>query len=73
MNNTRKTAMTFAKIGLITCGILLTGPIGHLMGQTTLNVPVDFATIRSAIQAAADGDTILVAPGFLPGKHFVSR
>lgn len=30
---------------------------------TVLNVPVDFATIQVAIDAASDGDTVLVAPG----------
>jgi polygalacturonase len=35
----------------------------------TLNVPADFATIQAAINASADGDTVLVTPGtyFLNG------
>jgi len=36
---------------------------GVCLGQTTLHVPADKATIQLAIDAAADGDTILVAPG----------
>ena len=28
-----------------------------------LNVPADYATIQSAINAATDGDTIVVSPG----------
>lgn len=31
--------------------------------QTTHHVPADFATIQAAIAAAANGDTVLVAPG----------
>lgn len=32
-------------------------------GTTTLRVPADFASIRTATQAASPGDTVLVAPG----------
>lgn len=35
----------------------------HSMASTTINVPGDKPTIQSAIQAASDGDTIVVAPG----------
>ena len=31
--------------------------------QTTIRVPLDYPTIHSAINAAANGDTLLVAPG----------
>src|SRR5262245_23192392 len=31
--------------------------------QNTLNVPADYPTIQSAINAANNGDTVLVAPG----------
>ena len=34
-----------------------------LLGQTTHNVPANFTTIQAAIDAAVDGDTVLVAPG----------
>lgn len=35
-----------------------------LSAQAVLNVPAQFATIQSAIGAAANGDVVLVAPGF---------
>ena len=31
--------------------------------QTTIRVPLDYPTIQSAINASANGDTVLVAPG----------
>jgi hypothetical protein len=34
-----------------------------LVAQTTINVPADQPTIQAGIQAAANGDTVLVAPG----------
>lgn len=43
-------------------------PLHHIMGevaqaQQTINVPADQPTIQAAINAATNGDTILVAPG----------
>lgn len=35
----------------------------YLAHASTLHVPSEFATIQSAVNAAVDGDTILVAPG----------
>src|SRR5262245_47640418 len=38
-----------------------TPPAAH--AATTINVPGNFATIQAAINAAANGDTVVVAPG----------
>lgn len=48
--------------GLIPVGwvVLLAGPV---LGQVTHVVPVDFPTIQLAIDAAQDGDTVLVEAG----------
>ena len=32
---------------------------GFVQAQTTISVPADFSTVQAAIDAAADGDTIL--------------
>jgi hypothetical protein len=37
-------------------------------GGVTLNVPGDFTTIQSGINAAGDGDTVLVADGIYSGS-----
>jgi hypothetical protein len=42
-------------------GLLLLLPSGTL--AATLRVPAEFTTIRAAVLAAVQGDTILVAPG----------
>ncbi len=39
---------------------------GHLFAQSTVNVPHDYSTIQSAINATATGDTILVEAGVYP-------
>ena len=36
---------------------------GSLASATTINVPADYTTIQAAIDAAVNGDTVLVAPG----------
>lgn len=45
---------------LLLAGALLCAPLG---AQTTRHVPAQYATIQAAVQAAVDGDTVLVAPG----------
>ena len=42
--------------------LLLACPLSA-RSQTTLNVPADYPTIQAALNAAGDGDTILVQPG----------
>ena len=43
--------------------LLFVAPPLTAHAATTLNVPANFATIQAAINAASDGDTVLVAPG----------
>lgn len=43
------------------------------MAQTTYTVPGDFATPQGAVDAIADGDTIVVAPGTYLGPLIVHR
>jgi hypothetical protein len=42
--------------------VLMPGPTATATGATLL-VPADYPTIQSAVDAAVDGDTVLVAPG----------
>lgn len=40
--------------------------ICHCLSAATINVPAEYPTIQAGLDAAADGDTILVAPGEYP-------
>ena len=53
--------MTFVKASLPPLAVALAATLAT--GQTTHLVPGDFATIQAAIDAAVDGDTVLVSPG----------
>lgn len=44
------------------CCLILLAVAGVALA-TTINVPADYATIQAAINAAADGDTIMIAAG----------
>jgi len=44
-----------------------------LAGAAILRVPEDHPTVRAAVAAAANRDTILIAPGTYPGGIFVDR
>ncbi len=49
------------KMQLLCCVALLI--LAHASIAATLQVPASYATIAAAIEAAADGDTILIGPG----------
>lgn len=57
---------------LLLAGALLCAPLG---AQTTRHVPAQYPTIQAAMQAAVDGDTVLVAPGTYSETliHFLGR
>ena len=46
--------------------MVLTSALAADASAATLNVPGDYATIQAAIDAASDGDTILIADGTYP-------
>lgn len=48
---------------ILTMAIVLAAVLPPAGEAVTLNVPADHATIAAAVHAAAEGDTVLVAPG----------
>ncbi len=50
-------------VHLAGCLILICVPAPFLSAQNVINVPANQATIQAAINAANNGDTVLVAPG----------
>ncbi len=55
---------TMLRSGLLSLtALILLGLIPHTARAATINVPADQPTIQAAINAASNGDTVLVAPG----------
>src|SRR5688572_10968495 len=50
----------------------LLGGAGSLHAAV-INVPADFATVQQAVNAAVNGDEIVVAPGAYPGFNFIGK
>jgi len=57
-SSSRRTHLTLLPVVALVCFLF-----GHAAAQTTIHVPSDQATIQAAINAANNGDTVLVAPG----------
>ena len=49
--------------GTLLCLLLLLGLVRSTRAQTTIHIPTDQPTIQAGINAAHNGDTVLVAPG----------
>ncbi|MBI2929157.1 MAG: hypothetical protein HYY24_26125 [Verrucomicrobia bacterium] len=62
--------MKFASLALI-CGAALSSPPSGLSAD--LNVPAQYPTIQKAVDAAADGDTIHIAPGVYVEQILILR
>ncbi|MFN0057140.1 MAG: right-handed parallel beta-helix repeat-containing protein, partial [Planctomycetota bacterium] len=54
---------------LLALGLLIS-IVQPVAGQVTLTVPAMYPTVAAAIDAAEDGDTVLVATGVYPGFDF---
>jgi Right handed beta helix region len=61
---TRKPYSGVFTLAIAALGVLLSS--STLWSQSVINVPADQPTIQAAIQAASNGDTVLVAPGTYP-------
>ena len=57
-------SLSYFAISGVTCALLINGSLFDTsLWAKTLRVPQEFPQIQSAIDAAGDGDTVLVAPG----------
>jgi parallel beta-helix repeat protein len=53
----------FRRLAVLPCLLLLLGSAAAARAQVTIHVPTDQPTIQAGINAANNGDTVLVAPG----------
>ena len=58
--------------GPIIVALLLAATLARSLSAATLHVPADHPTVRDGVDAAASGDTILVAPGVHAGGVFIN-
>jgi hypothetical protein len=68
----RRLTAALAALGIFACACRPNGgPAAGSRGRT-IRVPKDESTIQAAVDAAVDGDTVLVAPGKYPGGIVLS-
>lgn len=63
LSTTFRRQIHFRGLPLLFCLMLLPGSVVASRAQTTIHVPADQPTIQAGINAANNGDTVLVAPG----------
>jgi predicted outer membrane repeat protein len=61
-----ETGMSMRVLAFLSIVIILTG-FGESAGAATFRVPLDYADMQTAMAAAGEGDTVLVAPGTYAG------
>jgi hypothetical protein len=67
----RRILLTITKRRLLTFSLFLSWPVFSLAGTITVDDdgPADYASIKEAIEAASEGDTVFVKAGFYHESH----